>query len=52
MALDSETAVSVEFAWVHYVTDWSKSCSGFFVGINIEKRGRWSETAVQYASTR
>ena len=51
-ALDSGSVLSVEFAWVRYITDWSRSGPGFFAIISIEKRGRWSETAVRYSSTR
>ena len=31
--------MSVEFASVRYITDWSRSGPGFFAGIRIEKRG-------------
>ena len=51
-AIDSGSVTSVEFAWVRYITDWSRSGPGFFAGIGIEKRGRWSDTAERYASTR
>ena len=51
-AIDSGSILSVEFSWVHYITDWSRLGPGFFAGVNIGKRGKWSETAVQYSSTR
>ena len=51
-AMNSGDILSVEFSWVRYITDWSRSGPGFFAGISIEKKGRWSDTAVRYASTR
>ena len=51
-AIDSGSIISVDFAWVRYITDWSRSGPGFFAGISIEKRGRWSDTAERYSSTR
>ena len=39
-ANDSGGILSMEFAWVRYIIDWSRSGPGFFAGINIEKRGR------------
>ena len=51
-AIDSGSIVSVEFAWVRYITDWSRSGPGFFAGVSIEKKGTWSNTAERYASTR
>lgn len=51
-AIDSGSIMSVEFAWVRYITDWSRSGPGFFAGISIEKRGMWSDSAERYSSTR
>ena len=48
-AIDSRSIISVEFAWVRYIT-WSGP--GFYAGISIEKRGRSSETAERYSNTR
>ena len=29
-AIDSGNTISLEFAWVRYITDWSRSGPGFF----------------------
>ena len=55
--IDSGSILSVDFAWVCYnITDWSRSGPVFFffffAGISIAKRGRWSDAAVQYSSTK
>ena len=41
-AIDAASIVSVKFAWVRYITDWTRSGPGFFAGVDIEKKGRWS----------
>ena len=51
-AMDSDSIISVEFAWLRYVTDWSRSGPGFFAGVTIEKEGEWSSNARRAASTR
>lgn len=51
-AIDSDSIVSVEFAWVRYITDWTRSGPGFFAGVAVEKKGQWSDNARRAASTR
>ena len=48
-AIDAGDILSIQFAWIRYITDWSSSGPGFFAGIAIEKKGEWSFSA---ASTR
>ena len=51
-AIDSGSIVSAEFAWVRYITGWTRSGPGFFAGVAIEKKGQWSDNARRAASTR
>ena len=37
-AIDSGTILSVEFAWVRYITDWSRSGPGFFCWNKYRKK--------------
>ena len=41
-ALSALEVVKVKFAWVKYISDWSRSGPGFFAGVDVTKRGRWS----------
>ena len=52
LAIDAASIVSVKFAWVRYITDWTCSGPGFFGGVDIEKKGHWSSNAIRYSSTR
>lgn len=51
-AIGSGSIFSVRFAWVRYISDWSVSGPGFFAGVTIEKKGKWSVAASNAASTR
>uniref|UniRef100_A0A1X7TQK6 HIRAN domain-containing protein n=1 Tax=Amphimedon queenslandica TaxID=400682 RepID=A0A1X7TQK6_AMPQE len=51
-AINQHCILSVQFAWVCYITNWSKSGPGFFAGISIKRKGTWSKLAVKLASTR
>ena len=51
-AINAGSILSVQFAWIRYITDWSRSGPGFFAGIAIERIGEWSSTAKRAASTR
>lgn len=51
-AIDGSKILSVEFAWIGYCTDWSRSGLSFFAAIASEKNGQWSSNTVQSASTR
>jgi len=42
LGLNTGSIVSIKFAWIRYVTEWSRSGPGFFAAINIEKHGVWS----------
>ena len=51
-ALGSNEIVNIQFAWARYLVTWTRSGPGYFAGINISKRGRWSTIVCQVASTR
>jgi len=51
-ARNAGAIVSTKFAWVRYITEWSRSGPGFFAAINIEKRGVWSANVVSLRSTK
>ena len=51
-ALGSNAVLDVQFAWARYIVSWTRSGPGYFAGINISKRGRWSRIVCQAASTR
>lgn len=51
-AIDDETILTSDFSWVRYITDWSRSGPGFFAGIKITKKGKWSHQAVRLATTK
>ena len=43
-ALGSSKIVRVELCWVKFITHWSRSGPGWYCGINISKKGPWSNT--------
>ena len=49
--MDNGRIISVEFAWISFVTDW-RSGPAYFAGIWVEKRGEWSNLAKRKAGTR
>ena len=51
-AIGAGDILSIQFAWIRYITDWSRSGPGFFAGIAIEKKGEWFSSAKRAASTR
>ena len=52
-ALNSSSIISIEFSWIRYITDWAQSgAPAFFAGIKIKKKGRWSDNAIRFSSTR
>lgn len=51
-AINAGSILSVQFAWIRYITDWSRSSPGFFAGVEIAKQGEWSISAKRAASTR
>ena len=51
-AIENSEILRVEFAWVKYISDWTRSGPGFFAGVKVTKKGQWSSRVVQAASTR
>ena len=51
-ALNGGEIVQVEFSWVKYISDWTRSGPGFFAGVSVTKRGYWSHSVTRAASTR
>lgn len=44
--------LKVEFAWIKFITDWSRSGPGFFAGVRITRQGRWTPAVMRASSTR
>lgn len=51
-ALVNNEVVAVEFKWIKYVCDWTRSGPGYFAGVDVTKVGRWPAAVVRAASTR
>lgn len=51
-ALHGGRITSVRFAWIKYISDWTRSGPGYFTGINITRYGNWSSNVLYYSSTR
>lgn len=51
-AINNNNIISVKFSWIRYITDWTKSGPGFYAGVEITKKGPWSQTATRSSSTR
>ena len=51
LALQRGDIISVQFAWVRYITHWSSSGPGWYCGIIVTKKGLWSKEVVQHRST-
>ena len=49
--MDMDHINSVQFAWVKFITHWSRSGPGWYCGIKITKQGEWPKEVVQCAST-
>jgi hypothetical protein len=49
--MDIDSINSVQFAWVKFITHWSRSGPGWYCGIKITKRGEWPKEVVQCGST-
>ena len=52
MALQGNKITSVEFSWVKYIVQGTRSGPGYYAGINVTIRGQWSSEVVRSASTR
>lgn len=51
-AMDQHAITSVEFSWIRYITEWSRSGPGFFAGIAVTKSGAWPACVVRAGSTK
>ena len=52
MALRGNKITSVEFSWVKYMVQWTRSGPGYYAGINVTTKGKWPPEVVRSASTR
>ena len=50
-AMDTDHITSVQFAWIRFITHWSRSGPGWYCGIKITKRGEWPKEVVRCGST-
>ena len=50
-ALTLNKITKVRFAWVRYILHWPRCGPGTYAGINITKRGTWSDVAHRAEST-
>lgn len=44
--------LDIKVAWAKYLVSWTRSGPGFYAGVDITVRGRWSPVVRQCASTR
>ena len=51
-ALQEKKITGVKFAWIKWITAWSRSGQGYYAGIDISKKGYWEATVVSSRSTR
>ena len=50
--LQDSDIVSVELKWVKFITHWTRSCPGWYCGINITRKGGlWSNDVLRCRST-
>ena len=52
IALNDGTIVNVAFSWVKYLVVWQRSGPGFYAGVDITIKGKWSTVVHKCASTR
>lgn len=52
MAVQADKITSVEFSWVKYMVQWSRSGPGYYAGINVTTKGKWPLVVMHSASTR
>lgn len=48
----NKNILSINFSWVKYITEWTRSGPGFLAGVNITKRGIWPYSVRKAASTK
>lgn len=51
-AIREKKILCVTFSWVKYLVEWTRSGPGYYCGVNITKRGEWSQNAIKVRSTR
>lgn len=51
-AIEHNKILSVKFAWIRYIAEWTRSGPGFFAGINISKSGDWPQSVMLASSTK
>ena len=50
-AIRNEMVLSVKFAWIKYITSWSRSGPGYYAGIDVAREGNWSSKVMASRST-
>lgn len=50
--ITSHEIKKVQFAWIKYIVEWPRCGPGYFCGIDITKKGQWSNNAIKFQSTR
>lgn len=50
-AIQSDSITSVKFAWIRFITHWSRSAPGWYCGITISKYGDWPAEVVRCSSS-
>lgn len=50
-AIEQKCIETVQFAWVRYITHWSRCDPGWYSGIKITKKGDWPREVVRCSST-
>ena len=50
-ALQTDSITSVQFAWIRFITHWSRSGPGWYCGIKITRKGEWPKEVVRCGST-
>lgn len=51
-AISSNVITAIRLVWVKYITSWTYSRPGYFAGVKISKRGKWSTIAISCSSRR
>jgi hypothetical protein len=52
LAYKNRSILEVKVAWAQYLVSWTRSGPGFYAGIDITVKGRWSQNICKCASTR
>ena len=51
-AIKLKQILDVRFAWVKYLVQWTRSGPAYYCGVNITRKGEWSQNVTRYQSTR